>query len=38
MISLLGQTAGVDGGKWIVRKQVVDWKRLMTLEKKQLLM
>ena len=30
--SLLGQTNGMDGGKWVVRKQVVDWRRLMTLE------
>ena len=30
--SLLGLTDGMDGGKWIFRKQVVDWRRLMTLE------
>ena len=30
--SLLGWMDGVDGSKWVVRKQVVDWRRLMTLE------
>ena len=30
--SLPGRMDGVDGGKWVVRKQVVDRRRLMTLE------